>query len=69
MNLSPQQLQAIEHGEAVPITVGRTECVVIRREVYEQVRKLYDDSELSHNELRAIAARTLDDLESAGPIA
>jgi hypothetical protein len=31
MNLSTKQVQAIENGEAVPITIGQTECVVIRK--------------------------------------
>jgi hypothetical protein len=68
MNLSPEQMRAVESGEPVSIFVGRTEYVLIRKEMYEQVRGVYDDSELSDNELRAIAARTLDDLDSAGPI-
>jgi hypothetical protein len=62
-------MRAVESGEVVPVVVGHTECVLIRREVYEQGQGLvYDDSELSDDELRAIAARTLDDLDSAGPI-
>lgn len=36
MNLSRETTaQAIESGEVVPVTVGRTECVVLRKGVYE----------------------------------
>jgi hypothetical protein len=30
MELSAAQMQAIENGEAVPITVGHTKCVLLR---------------------------------------
>lgn len=36
MNLTPEQQQALDHGDAVPIIVDGRECVVLRREVYEQ---------------------------------
>ncbi len=69
MQLTTDQKRGIERGEAVPVTVGQTECVVIRKDVFDQVKtSLYEDSELTDDELSAIAARTLDDLDSAGPI-
>jgi ASC-1-like (ASCH) protein len=52
MNLSEEQLRAIESGDAVPITVGRTECLVIRREVYEKFRDILADELPSVEEQR-----------------
>jgi len=69
MILTKQQEEAIQNGDAVPVQIGRSECIVIRRDVYDRaVVRSYDDSEMTDNELRAIAARTLDDLDTAGPI-
>lgn len=62
-------MRGIERGDAVSITIEHTECVVIRKDVFDQVRATgYDDSDLSDDEMHAIAARTLDDLDAAGPI-
>lgn len=37
MVLSAQQLQAIEQGEAVELTLDGTRCVVVRKDVYQTV--------------------------------
>jgi hypothetical protein len=42
MKLSAAQMQAIENGEAVPITVGNTKCVLLREDLYERVKALLD---------------------------
>lgn len=42
MNLTNEQLKALESGEPVPVVVGSTEIVMIRRDVYEKL--VYDDS-------------------------
>jgi hypothetical protein len=42
MKLSAAQMQAIENGEAVPITVGHTKCVLLREDLYERVKALLD---------------------------
>jgi hypothetical protein len=42
MELSAAQIQAIESGEAVPITVGHTKCVLIREDLYERVKAVLD---------------------------
>ncbi len=41
MHLTDQQ-QAIEHGDAVPVVVNQTECIVIRKDVYEKSRGDFD---------------------------
>ena len=38
MELSAAQMQAIENGEAVPITVGHTKCVLLREDRYQRVK-------------------------------
>jgi hypothetical protein len=36
MNLTAEQEQAIHNGQAVPVNVGGTECILLRRDVYER---------------------------------
>ena len=42
MELSAAQQQAMENGEAVPITVGHIKCVLLRADLYERVKALLD---------------------------
>jgi hypothetical protein len=42
MELSAAQIQAVENGEAVPITVGHTPCVLLREDLYARVKALLD---------------------------
>jgi len=42
MELSSEQLRAVESGEAVPITVDQTPCVLIRADLYDRVRAMLD---------------------------
>lgn len=51
MQLTAEQQHAVEHGEPVSVTLGQTECVVLRKDIYERVRSiLYSDGELSDDE-------------------
>jgi len=69
MNLTQQQEEAVQNGDAITVQIGKSECIVIRRDIFDRAMvRLYDDSEMTDNELHAIAARTLDDLDTAGPI-
>ena len=61
IELTPEQRQRLEHGEAVAVTDPETATpyVVLRKEVYDRVRALlYDDGEATHDELRAMLARS-----------
>ena len=58
MNLTAEQKQAIEKGEAVPVTVDHTDCILIRKDVYDSVRSLLDDSEWPQEELRHQLAKS-----------
>jgi hypothetical protein len=42
LELSAAQMQAIANGEAVPITVGHTRCVLLREDLYGRVQALLD---------------------------
>jgi hypothetical protein len=42
MELSTAQMRAIENGEAVPVTVGHTKCMLIRADLYERVKAVLD---------------------------
>lgn len=66
--LTPQQKQTLDSGQAIPLTIDQTECVVIRRDVYEKVRAARDDSPWTDEDLMQLAAQTFDDADSAGPI-
>lgn len=47
MRLNNAQREALEQGEAVAVTVGQTECVILRKDVYERVKAvLFDDGEM-----------------------
>ena len=42
MEFSPEQIRALENGEAVPVIVKHTRCVILRAAVYERVQALLD---------------------------
>ncbi|HEX5271708.1 MAG TPA: hypothetical protein VFW33_14520, partial [Gemmataceae bacterium] len=61
IELTPEQRQRLEQGEAVAVTDPDTATpyVVLRKEVYDRVRALlYDDGDATHDELRAMLARS-----------
>lgn len=43
MNLTSEQRHTLQQGEAVPMMVDETKCVLIRNDVYEQLKELLDD--------------------------
>ena len=53
MNLTDKQIRAIQEGELVPVLppeIG-TECVLLRKDVYERIAHLVDDSPVGDEEL------------------
>ena len=44
MTLTKQQKEAVERGEAVSMTVDGTECVLVKKDVYELVRDLIEEA-------------------------
>ena len=61
MELSTQQLQAIKEGEPVRARAAEieTDCIVLRADVFEQVRHLFID-DWSEDEMRLVAARAME---------
>jgi hypothetical protein len=53
MNLTPEQMEAIKGGQAVPCTLDHTECVVLRKDIYERVSRVVEfDRPLTAEEKR-----------------
>ena len=42
MELSAEQIRAVEDGEAVPVTVEHTQCVLVRADIYERVKAMLE---------------------------
>ena len=40
MNVSSKQLEALNRGETVPVSVDSEECLLIRKETFEEMQKL-----------------------------
>ena len=50
MELSADQIRALENGAALPVTINHTRCVILRTDIYERVQALLDieDAGLDH---------------------
>ncbi|MEX2141226.1 MAG: hypothetical protein WD894_18315 [Pirellulales bacterium] len=69
LELTAEQRIALETGEPVPCVVGATDCVVVRKDVFDRMQHFaYDDSEWSAEEMIALAERAFDDADAAGRI-
>ena len=42
MELSTDQIRALENGEAVSVTIKHTRCVILRTDIYERAQALLD---------------------------
>ena len=69
MPLSKQQLDALKNGQPVPVIVGETECVVVRKDVFQTLRQgEYDDGEWTEAEMSAAAVEMFDGLDNPDTI-
>ena len=70
VNLSPEQRHALEQGEAVPVTVEQTECVLLRRDIYERVKKVVqcDDSEFDPREAYPLVNEVMREDDEQDPL-
>jgi hypothetical protein len=69
MVLTAGQLHAIQKGEPVPVMVGKTECVLVRKDRFQHVqRSEYDDSDWSDEEMTRLAEQMFDSLDQAEKI-
>ena len=67
--LTAVQQSALATGEPVPCVIGATDCVVVRKDVFDRMRHVaYDDSEWSAEEMTALAQHAFDDADTAGRI-
>jgi hypothetical protein len=55
MTLTKEQRETIEHAGSVAVTIDGIECVILRADVYDQVRTVLSDDP-SHDDLRAMLA-------------
>ena len=42
MEISAEQIRAVENGEAVSVIVQHTQCILIRADIYERVQALLE---------------------------
>ena len=69
LDLTPEQQQSVTSGDAVPVVVNDTECIVVRKDVFERMKHIAcDDSEWTVEEMAASAAHAFESADSAGPI-
>jgi hypothetical protein len=69
VHLSGEQLQSLQNGDSVQIEDAGLKCVILRADVFEKIKALvFDEADLSDDELRALAARAAQDADTAGPI-
>jgi len=64
MQLNPDQKLALDHGQPVPLVVDNTQCVLIKRDVYEQNLTGGDWTVGEMDMLAAEAADRLDEAEA-----
>lgn len=44
MTLTSEQQQAVKQGQVVPVIVDDTECVVVRKDVFDRVKNILSDN-------------------------
>ena len=58
MNLSTDQQRAVEQGQAVPFVLEGTECIIVRKDVYERVKRVIDEEALDADLVYDLIAST-----------
>lgn len=57
MILTQEQLEDLEKGEPVRVTIGETACIIVREDVY---REEIDDSPWTEDEMDLLASEAAD---------
>jgi hypothetical protein len=65
MDLTPEQEQAIQSGQAVAVNVAGAACVVLRKDIYDR-RDTLDYSPWTEEEMDLLASETADLLAGDG---
>jgi hypothetical protein len=56
-------------GDVVPVPLNDTECIFIRKDVFDRMKHVaYDDSEWTPEEMAAAATHPFNSADTAGPI-
>lgn len=58
MQLTKEQQEAVEKGESITLDVDGTECVLIRKDVFERVKAVVPEDLPSLDEQRRLLRRT-----------
>jgi hypothetical protein len=66
MNLTNDQIQALDHGDAVPVLVDGRECVVLRRDIFDRVKGVIEYDEMSPEEAYPAVLAAWDQEEDPG---
>jgi len=68
-DLTTEQQKAVSCGEPVPFVLNETECIVMRKDVFDRMKRIaYDAGEWTPEEMIAMAKLAFDDADIAGPI-
>jgi len=62
MTFTKEQREAIEQAGSVAVTIDGIDCIVLRADVFDQVRAVLPD-DLNHDELRAMLAHSAENSE------
>ena len=65
MRLTAEQERAVQSGQAVPVRVGGAECILLRKDVYEQGEAV-DFTPWTPEEMDLLAGETADLLAGDG---
>lgn len=66
MTFTKEEREAIEQAGSVAVTIDGLDCVVLRAELYERARAVLAN-DLSHDELRAMLARSAENSDWLDP--
>ncbi|HET6880894.1 MAG TPA: hypothetical protein VFI31_12105 [Pirellulales bacterium] len=66
MTFTNEQREAVERAGSVALNIDGIDCVVLRADVYDQVRAVLSD-DLSHDDLRTMLARSAENSDWLDP--
>jgi hypothetical protein len=67
MDLTNDQKNAVVRGEAVPIVVDATECIVVRADVFERVKAVLEDG-LMPDQVGRLIEQNMQEYDEGDPL-
>jgi hypothetical protein len=67
MQLTAPQKEAVVRGEAVPVVIESTECVIVRADVFQRVKSVLDDG-LDAEQIGLLVDANMRDDDLADPL-